>query len=99
VNGVMLALEANDTNLVSRTYLTTSGQLYSGTEVSEIVRKLIPGAEITIAPELSEFEKKDMAKRGKIDISLAEKELGYLPKYAIEDGIREYIETFKKYNG
>jgi nucleoside-diphosphate-sugar epimerase len=38
-----------------------------------------------------------MAKRGTIDISLAKKELGYEPRYSIEDGIREYIETYNRY--
>ena len=98
VNGVIRALNADDEDLVTRTYLTTSGQLYSGSDVAEIVARLIPGAEIKIAPALSEFEKKDMAKRGRIDIGLAKKELGYEPQYSIEDGIKEYIETLKKYS-
>jgi nucleoside-diphosphate-sugar epimerase len=97
VNGIICALNANDSDLVSRTYLTTSGQLYSGSDVAEIVAKLVPGATITIQPELTEFEAKDMAKRGTIDISLAKKELGYEPQYSIEDGIEEYIKTLKKY--
>lgn len=98
VQGVMQALNAKDEDLASRTYLTTSGQLYSGTDVAGIVKKLIPGAEIAIGSELNEFEKKDMAKRGTIDISLAKKELGYEPQYSIEDGIKEYIETYQKYS-
>lgn len=98
VNGVIRALNAEDEDLVTRTYLTTSGQLYSGTDVAEIVARLIPSAEIKIAPALSEFEQKDMAKRGRIDIGLAKKELGYEPQYSIEDGIKEYIETLKKYS-
>jgi len=97
VQGVVRALNARDEELVSRTYLTTSGALYSGTQIAGIVKDLIPGAEISIGAELSEFEKKDMAKRGTIDISLAKKELGYEPQYSIEDGIQEYIETLKKY--
>ena len=98
VNGIICALNANDSDLVSRTYLTTSGQLYSGSDVAEIVAKLVPGADITIEPELNAFEEKDMAKRGQIDISLAKKELGYKPQYSIEDGITEYIETLKRYS-
>ena len=99
VEGVYLALMADDKNLVNRTYLTTSGELYSGTQVAEIVKEMIPGPQITIAPELSEFEQKDMAKRGKIDISLAKDELGYEPRYSLQDGIKEYIEMYKKYAG
>jgi UDP-glucose 4-epimerase len=97
VQGVLCALDAADSDLNSRTYLTTSGQLYSGTQVADIVKKLIPGADIQIGPELSEFEKKDMAKRGMLDITLAKKELGYQPQYTIEAGIQEYIETMKQY--
>ncbi len=98
VNGVFLALTVDDIALASRTYLTTSGALYSGTDIARIVKEMIPGADITIAPELSDFEKKDMAKRGTIDISLAKAELGYEPQYTIEDGIREYIDMYKKYS-
>jgi len=98
VNGVYCALMADDADLASRTYLTTNGELYSGTDIARIVKEVIPGADITIAPELNEFEKKDMAKRGTIDISLAKKELGYSPEYSIEDGIREYIELYKKFS-
>ena len=97
VQGVLCALDAADSDLNSRTYLTTSGQLYSGTQVADIVKKLIPGADIKIAPDLSTFEKKDMAKRGMLDIALAKKELGYQPQYTIEAGIQEYIETMKQY--
>jgi nucleoside-diphosphate-sugar epimerase len=97
VSGVIRALNAEDADLVTRSYLTTSGELYSGTDIAGIVARLIPGAEISIAPELDAFEQKDMAKRGRIDISLAKKELGYEPQYSIEDGIEEYIETYKKY--
>jgi nucleoside-diphosphate-sugar epimerase len=98
VNGVYCALMADDADLTSRTYLTTNGELYSGTDIARIVKEVIPGAEISIEPELNEFEKKDMAKRGIIDISLAKKELGYTPEYSIEDGIREYIELYKKFS-
>jgi len=98
VNGVYCALMADDADLASRTYLTTNGELYSGTDIARIVKEIIPGADIDIAPELNEFEKKDMAKRGIIDISLAKKELGYTPEYSIEDGIREYIGLYKKYS-
>lgn len=98
VNGVYLALYTEDEKLKNRTFLTTSGTLYSGTDIAEIVKKLIPGSDISIAPELSEFEQKDMAKRGKIDISLAKKELGYEPQFSIEDGIKEYIAAYKKYS-
>ena len=97
VQGVVRALNANDEDLISRTYLTTSGALYSGSEIANIVKDLIPGAEITIGAELSEFEQKDMAKRGTIDISLAGKELGYEPQFSIEEGIKEYIATYKQY--
>lgn len=98
VNGVYCALMADDKDLASRVYLTTSGDLYSGTDIAGIVREMIPGADIRIAPGLSEFEKRDMAKRGTIDISLAKKELGYAPGYGIREGIREYIELYKTYS-
>jgi len=98
VNAVMCALSVDEKRLSSRIYLTTSGEIYSASEVAEIVTKIIPGAQIEIGPELTEYEKKDAARRGKYDISLAKKELGYEPQFRLSAAIEDYIQMFKKWN-
>ena len=97
VNAIICALDAEDKKLTQRVYLTTSGEIFSGSQVAQWVRDVIPGAAIKIEPALSDVEKIDQAKRGKLDISAAEKELGYKPQFRLKEAIKDYIELFKNF--
>ncbi len=96
VQAVMCALDADIKKLTKRIYLVTSGEIHSGSDVAKIVSEIIPNAQIEIGPELSDFEKKDGARRGKLDISLARKELGYKPQFKFRDAIQDYIQMYKQ---
>ena len=95
VNAIICALGAEDKKLIQRVYLTTSGEIFSGGQVAQLVRDVINGAVIEIEPALSDAEKIDQAKRGKLDISAAEKELGYKPQFRLKEAVKDYIELFK----
>lgn len=97
INALICALEAEDKELTQRVYLTTSGEIFSATQVAELIRDMIPGASIEIGNALNDAEKIDAAKRGKLDISLAKKELGYEPQFKLREGIWDYIRLFKQY--
>ena len=97
VNAVILALNCDEDKLKRRIYLTTSGNLHSGSEVAKIVSELIPDANIEIGEALTEYERNDLAKRGKLDISTAKEDLGYAPRYTLEDSIIDYIKEYRKY--
>jgi len=96
VNAVICALDADDRKLTKRVYLTTSGEFYSASQVARIVAEIIPGAQIEIRPELSDYEKKLAIGRGKLDISLAKNELGYEPKFKLREAIQDYVRMFRK---
>jgi len=96
VKAIICALGAEDKRLTQRVYLTASGEIISGGQVAQLVRDVISGAVIKIEPVLSDSEKIDQAKRGKLDISLAEKELGYKPQFHLKEAIKDYIELFRK---
>lgn len=79
-------------------YGSTGGELTTTTEVAEIVRALIPGADIEIGEELSEAEKPVVALRGRLSVENARTQLGWEPRYgAIRDGIAQYIEQYRAF--
>jgi nucleoside-diphosphate-sugar epimerase len=72
--------------------LTTAGQ------VADIVKELIPGADIEIGSGLSEGDLLEIRYRGVLSIQNGAEQLGYAPRYAdIRAGIAEYIEHYRRY--
>ena len=80
-------------------YGSAGGQLVTTTEVAEIVRELVPGADVEIGEELSEAEKPVVALRGELSIENARSQLGWEPHYAsIRDGIAQYVEQYRAFH-
>jgi nucleoside-diphosphate-sugar epimerase len=66
--------------------------------VAEIVRELIPAADIEIGDGLSPLEAWDAATRGRYDIGPAKEQLGYDPRLADpRAGIADYIRDLRRY--
>ncbi len=65
-----------------------SGEMCSLHELAEIVREIIPEADVEVGPGY------DIAEpvRGPLDLSKARAKLGYEPKYSIKMGVRDYID-------
>jgi UDP-glucose 4-epimerase len=75
-------------------YGSAGGRMATTTEVAEIVRELVPGADVSIAEELSEAEKPVLALRGE----LSREQLGWEPRYAsLRDGIAQYLEQYRAF--
>jgi nucleoside-diphosphate-sugar epimerase len=98
VEAIMSALYVDDKKMTKRVYLTASGEFYSASEVAQAVKELVPGATIEIGSKLNDAEIIDATKRGKLDISLAYKELGYIPQFKLREGVEDYIKLFKEYS-
>lgn len=80
-------------------YGSTGGSMVTTTEVAQIVRELIPGADIEIGEELAEAEKPVAALRAELSVENARTQLGWEPKYSsIRDGIAQYIEQFRAFH-
>lgn len=98
IAGLVLAmLDAPDD--ADRVYYGATGEpLTTTTEVAQIVRELVPEADIEIGEELSEEEKPVVALRGALSIDNARSQLGWKPRYpALRDGIAQYLEDFRAY--
>lgn len=79
-------------------YVATGRPLVTAGEVAEVVKKLIPGADIQIGSGLSEADLIEIRYRGVLSIDNARAQLGYEPEFAdIEKGVANYIELYRRY--
>lgn len=74
-----------------------AGRLHAASEVAEVVRQVIGGADIEIGPDLSPLEEANLAMRAPLDITTVRRALGWAPQWSIEDGIRQYADRFRGY--
>ena len=76
----------------------TGRPLVTTSEVADLVRELVPGADVSIGDELSEGEKPVVALRGQLSIENARSQLGWEPTYgAIRDGIEQYADQYRAF--
>jgi|PersoiStandDraft_1058852.scaffolds.fasta_scaffold07055_2 nucleoside-diphosphate-sugar epimerase len=74
-----------------------AGRACTAAEVAEIVRRVIPSADIEIGGTLTPLEEANVKMRAPLDITAAKRLLGWSPKWPIEDGIRQYAARFRTY--
>jgi len=67
------------------------GAMHSLREVASIVGRIIPGSIFELGPGLDIGE----PVRGPLDITRARAELGYDPKFNLETGVRDYMQTLR----
>jgi UDP-glucose 4-epimerase len=81
-------------------YGSTGGPMATTTEVAQLVRELVPGADIEIGEELSEAEKPVVALRGELSIENARSQLGWEPQYgSLREGIAQYVDQYRAFVG
>jgi nucleoside-diphosphate-sugar epimerase len=79
-------------------YGSTGGALVTTTEVAQIVREVVPGADVEIGEELAEAEKPVAALRGRLSVDNAREQLGWEPRYgSIREGIAQYAEQYRAF--
>jgi UDP-glucose 4-epimerase len=75
-------------------YHIATGQAPSLFEIAEIVKTLVPGTDLEIGPGNYRFtDGAEPVRKGALDISRAQKELGYSPRFPIEAGLSAYVEA------
>lgn len=82
----LLALDAP--HAVSGAFNITGGDQRSYAEVAALVRERFPGAEIEIGPGTIDV----LDRNAPFDLSLAERELGYVPRIGLEEGVDSYAQ-------
>jgi len=97
-DAIVLALNAPRLPAGTQRVLNVAaGKAHTAAEVAAIVRSVIPGADIAIGDTLSPLEAENAKMRAPLDISAARRVLDWSPKWALEDGIRQYAAQFRAY--
>lgn len=78
-------------NLPQQAYNITGGDWSTLGEVAETVMRVIPGARVDVLPG---DDPGDM-RQERFDISAAARDLGYVPRLSLEDGLRSYHDWLK----
>lgn len=91
-DGLILAM-FND-KAKGETFNITYGRGYSLLEFVETLNKILPSLKYKINESKDNFR----PMRGALSIEKAKKELGYSPKFSLEDGLRNYVDSYKKLN-
>jgi UDP-glucose 4-epimerase len=89
-HGISLALRAAAPRHV--TYNIAGGRSYTVRDVVDALRRVAPHASVSVGPgQWDDDPYQSLNLRGPLDISRARDDLGYEPRYALEDGLRAYI--------
>ena len=75
-----------------RTFNITGGVSRRRSEVADLARALVPGAQITLGPGYPEHAHL----RGPSVLDLARQELGYEPRYSLEAGMADWLTYLKR---
>ena len=67
-------------------YNITGGSQVTLSRLAELVGEAMPEADIEIGPGFTHLDR-----QGPYDISAAERDLGYRPRWTVEEGIRDYV--------
>lgn len=79
-------------------YAATGRPLRTAGELAEIVKRVIPGADISVGPGLSDADKLEIRYRGVLSVQNAREQLGYEPQFAaLEDGVADYAREYRRY--
>lgn len=95
VAGVLAALDKTEHRFDA--YHIATGASPSLREIVEIVKELVPGADLSIGPGPYDFGRGiATVRKGALDVSRARAELGYVPKYDIRAGIAANVEATRR---
>jgi len=72
-------------------YNITGDRQVTLSEAAEVVRALVPGAAIEIGPGYIPT----LDRQGRQDITAAARDLGYAPRWTLEDGVRAYADHLR----
>jgi nucleoside-diphosphate-sugar epimerase len=97
-DAIVLALQARRMSAGEQRVLNVAaGKAHTAAEVAEIVRRIVPGADIEIGDTLTPLEQQNVKMRAPLDVAAARRVLGWSPQWMLQDGIRQYAERFRTY--
>jgi nucleoside-diphosphate-sugar epimerase len=97
---ILLATEASTLPPHSQRVLNVAaGNLRSGAEIADVVRQVIPDADIEVGDALDPLEAENVKMRAPLDSSVARRMLDWSPQWPLEHGVREYADRFRRFVG
>jgi UDP-glucose 4-epimerase len=75
----------------------SSGSLYTASAVAEMVRRIMPGAQIEIGDSLTPTEAENVKMRAPLNLDRAKLALNWKPRWSLEEGIRDYAERYRQF--
>jgi nucleoside-diphosphate-sugar epimerase len=97
-DGILAALQAPRWSAGEQRIINIAcGRARTATEVAQIVRDAIPGADIEIGDGLTPLEEQNVKMRASLDVAAAKRLLNWSPKWPLEAGVSEYAETFRRH--
>jgi len=77
-------------------YNIASGEATTVAGMIAIVRRLIPGAELSVGPGVYRHgDQVEMVRKGALDVGRAAAELGWMPRYDIRAGLAAYVNALR----
>ncbi len=82
-----------------RVFYASNGEaLVTASQVADIVRDVVPGADIEVGEELLEADRFELQIRKRLSIENARQQLGYEPRFGhMRDGVAEYVERYREF--
>jgi UDP-glucose 4-epimerase len=78
-------------------YNIASGEAVTVAQLIAIVRELVPGAELSVGPgPYRHANAVELGRKGALDVSRAQKQLGWRPAYDLRKGLTAYIQTMRE---
>ncbi|MBA3413643.1 MAG: NAD(P)-dependent oxidoreductase [Chloroflexia bacterium] len=98
VAGLVAAILAGPADADRVFFAGTGRPLRTAGEVGQIVRELIPGADVAIGEGLTEGDKAELPFRGVISMDPARAQLGWEPRFGdLRDGLVDYVDRFRAF--
>jgi nucleoside-diphosphate-sugar epimerase len=82
-----------DDSELSKAVYNVRGEIATIREAAETVERIVPGADLTVSDE------GELPWTQKLDMTAAQRDLGYDPEYDLETGFREYVRVLREENG
>jgi nucleoside-diphosphate-sugar epimerase len=86
--GMALLLACQAQNPKQRIYNAGTGVVHGPGDLAQVVRELLPNVEVKVSGTSSA----DKSRSIPMDISVSKAELGYAPKFALRDALRDYMD-------
>lgn len=94
---VVRSLEAQREADAPRVLNVSAGRVLTASEIADVVRRTVPGADIEIGDALTHLEAASARMRAPLDISAARAAIGWTPRWSVEEGVREYAEALRRF--